>query len=449
MNLNYIGSVAERFMKFRSTLATEENISENIFNAVSIYLPKSLATANLEAGSYTPTEITADKYAVVSVTVDNYNRVLKAGGALLTQWLPIFNDGTNFSVTLYVIIFHDDAFAPTVTANGIVWNPLSKAFNELYFISFFKTLFSEHYDGSKVQANPDQASDGDYDDSNYFDMALCLAQLCEAESTLSFYLCEANLKIFEKGGQDTNACKVMSQTRGDETTHCTTLAGSTKETRAQYFWGWLNFIAPKHTEFHIHNGSFMIPIILGKWFEATNDSGQFVGNKLAKIRLSGTKVKPTGLPSPLDSDVNRNLDLDIYEKLDSKNVGYFISISDNSRNNAEFIRDRSIENFPITAYAISKWIDYTASQALANYATANETLTKPVLANEATYSYIQQLVQGVVNTFASTGRIIDVLLKFPPFSQAKKGQSFEGVAVWSATYIDDLEGVELSGSINF
>ncbi len=194
---------------------------------------------------------------------------------------------------------------------------------------------------------------------------------------------------------------------------------------------------------------YMIAIILGKWFEATNASGEYVGNKLAKIRLSGSKVKPTGLPSPLDSDVNQNLVSDIYDNLDAKYVGYFISISSSSRNNAECIRDRSIENFPITAYAISKWIDYNASQALANYATASETLTDPVLTNEDTYSYIQQLVQGVINTFASTGRIVDVALSFPPFSEAKKGQSFEGTAVWSATYIDDLESVELSGSITF
>ena len=323
----------------------------------------------------------------------------------------------------------------------------SKAFKDLYFISFFKTMFSEHYDGATVTHDPAEATD--YDDSNYFDMALCLAQLCEAESTLSFHLCEAHVVVPESGAEDTNACKVMSQSRGDETTHCTTLTGSTVATRAQYFWGFLNLIAPKHTEFHIHNGSFMLPIILGKWFEQTNTSGEFVGNKLAKIRLSGTKVKPTGLPSPLDSDVNLNLASDLYENLDAKYVGYFISISSSSRNNVEFIRDRSIENFPITAYAISKWIDYTASQSLANYATATGTLTDPVLANEATYTYIQRLVQGVINTFASTGRIVDIVLSFPPYSEAKKGQSFEGTAVWSARYIDDLESVELSGSITF
>ena len=32
MNYNYVGSVAERLMKFRSSLASTEEINENLFN---------------------------------------------------------------------------------------------------------------------------------------------------------------------------------------------------------------------------------------------------------------------------------------------------------------------------------------------------------------------------------------------------------------------------------
>ena len=83
MNLNYVGSVAERFMKFRSSLQTEEDVTSNLFNAVSIYVPKSLAQKNLATGSYTASEVTADKYAVIAVTVDNYTKVLAEGSVLL------------------------------------------------------------------------------------------------------------------------------------------------------------------------------------------------------------------------------------------------------------------------------------------------------------------------------------------------------------------------------
>jgi hypothetical protein len=446
MNLNYVGSVAERFMKFRSRLAETEGVAEDLFNAISIYVPKSLAQAQLSADAYDPAEVTADKYAVIAVTVDNYKDVLADGSVLLSQWLPVFNDGTNFAVKLYVIVFDDTGFAPTVTAGAITWQPLTKAFNELYFISLFKTMFSEHYDGSKVESDPAQATD--YDDSNYFDMALALAYQCELESTLSWHLAEIKLSVYD-GVTDTNACKIQSLTRGDETQHCTTLEGSTLADRAEYFWGYLNLMGGTHTELIIHNGNYLVPVILGRWFEEKNESGQFIGNKLCKIRLTGNKVKPTGNPSPLNSDVNLNLPSSITDILDSKNVGYFISIANNSDSNAELIRDRSVSNMPATAYAISKWVDYTTSQDMAKYATAISTLTNPVLVNKETYAKLQSFLVNNLAKFATTGRITNIQVKFPPFAEAKQGNWFMGTAVWSAMYVDDLEGVNISGSISF
>lgn len=433
-------------MRFRSRLAETEGVAEDLFNAISIYVPKSLADANLASGSYDPTAVTATNYAVIKVTVDNYKDVLAEEGALLAQWLPVFNDGTNFAVTLYVIVFDDTGFAPTVTANAVTWSPLTKAFNELYFISLFKTMFSEHYDGSKIEHDPAEA--GDYDDSNYFDMALCLAKLCEVESTLSWALLEAKVEVYD-GVTDNNACKIQSLTRGDETAHCTTLEGSTTADRAEYFWGYLNLIGGNHYNLIIHNGNYLIPVILGRWFEARNASGQFVGNKLAKIRLTGNKVKPTGNPSPLNSDVNLNLPTSISNILDEKIVGYFISIANDSDSNAELIRDRSVNNMPATAYAISKWIDYATSQDMAKFATANNTLTKPVLVNQETYAKVQSFLVNNLAIFATLGRIASIQIKFPPYAEAKQGNWFRGTAVWSATYIDDLEGVDISGSISF
>lgn len=432
-------------MKFRSSLSTEEDVENNLFNAISIYVPKSLAEANLASGSYTPSEVTANKYAVITVTVDNYTSVLATGSVLLSQWLPVFNDGANSAVTLYIIVFDDTGFAPTVTASALTWAPLTKAFNELYFISFFKTLFSEHYNGNKVESDP--ASETDYDDSNYFDMALCLSYLCENESTLSFDLIEIQVDVPD--GEDTNTCKIMSIAEGDELAHCTTLLGTDKADRAEYFWGYWTLQGNKHSEVHIHNGTYMIPIILGKWFEDTNASGEYVGNKLARIRLTDSKVKPTGLPSPLNSAVNLNLVSDITDILDAKIVGYFISIADNSDNNAELVRDRSGSNFPITAYMIAKCIDYQSAQDMAKYATATSTLTKPVLVNQKTYSALQAFLTANIQKFAGIGRLENLVVDFPPFAEAKVGQWFKGTAVWSATYIDDLEGVEITGSITF
>lgn len=443
MNLNYIGSVAERFMKFRSRLASAGEASSNLFNAISIYVPKSLAVANLESSSYTPSTVTPTAYAVIVVTADNYKDVLK--GNLLTQWLPVFNDDTNFDVTLYIVVFDDTDFTPVVTDRGISWSPLTKAFNELFFISLAKTMFSEHYDGSSSSA-----SGNVYDDSNYFDMVLALSNLCELETNLSVCFAEVKLSIPATAETtDANVCKILSQTRADETAHCTTLTGSDKADRAQYFWGFLNLIGGANTMLMIHNGAYMLPIVLGKWFEEKNSAGEYVGNKLAKIRLSNTRVKPTGLPSPLNGDVNLNLIKAFSDNLDDKNTGYFISIADGSLNNAELIRDRSVTNFPVTAYMMSKWIDYNTSQDMAKFVTSEESLTKPVLANAQAYQDLQGMLIGNIQKFASLGRLENVRINFPPYSEAKVGNSFRGTAVWSAVYIDDLESVEVSGSITF
>lgn len=434
-------------MKFRSSLASTEEIDENLFNAVSIYIPKSLALAQFASGAYDAEKVTADKFAVIAVTVDNYANVLASTGSLYAQWLPVFNDGSNLAVTLYCIIFDDTDFAPVLGAGAIEWSPLSKAFKELYFISYFKCLFSEHYDGAKVTSDP--GADTDYDDSNYFDMALCLSALCEGEATLSMFLCEIHVAVYEEGAQDTNACKVMSHTRGDETAHCTTFVGTTAASRAEWFWGYLNLIGGNRTFLAVHNGSVMLPIVLASWFTDTNDSGEYVGNKLAKIRLQGNKVKPTGLPSELNTDVNKNLGSYIYDNLDAKFVAYFISISGNTLNNAEMKTDRTVSNFPVTAHMISKWIDYNTSQDLANWRDARSTLTVPVLCNEEAYSEIQSMLVTNIQKFTGTGRVTNIVLNFPPFSEAKSGNSLKGTMVWKATYVDDLDSVEMTGAIEF
>lgn len=433
-------------MQFRSSLATEESVSENIFNAISIYMPYSLASRNITADAMSGVEVTADKYAVLTVNVDNYNDIL--AGTALYDWKPVFNDDTNFDVTLYLIVFDDTSFAVTVGDKSIEWSPLKKAFEDLYFISFFKTMFSEHRNGKKVESDPAEATD--YDDSNYFDMLLCLSYLCENEASLSFCLAEGAVDVLAKATEtDDNPCKVQSITRADETAHCTTLTGSTLADRAEYFWGYLNLIAPDHTMFYTHNGTFMTAVILAKWFTEKNESGMYLGNKLAKIRLSDSRVKPTGLPSPLNSDVNLNLDKSVYTILDEKHVGYFISISSASDSNAELVRDRTIGNFPANAYMMTKWICYQTSQNCANMVTANDTLTKPYLTNQETYDAIQQLLLNNIQSMALTGRITNVELNFPPLAEVVQGQTITGTGVWEATYIDDIESIRISGTVNF
>lgn len=442
-------------MRFRSTLSAEAQAQDiNIFNAVSIFVPKSLASANLESASYDPSAIDADKYGVITVTVDNYKSIFKSTGNLYSQWLPVFNGDTNFNVTLYVIIFDDTGFSPTLGASAISWAPLTKAFNELYFISFFKTMFADDY---KTMLDVTSGTPDTYALSNgaYCDLALCLASLCEGEGTMSLCLVQNTVELPSAAFPDTedtdgsNAVRILEKTRGGETAGITTFVGTTDIDRAKYFWGALHLIGGKHAWQITHNGVFMFPVILSTWFESKNASGEFVGNQLAKIRLTDSKVKPTGLPSPLDSDINLNLTDPYRTNLEAKYSQYLESIGDGTGNNARVTGDRTVDGFPVTAYMMSKWIDYNASLAMARYVTDRSTLTDPVLCNEAAYNDLQNILGNVISVMVRTGRLRNVQLSFPPFSEAKVGQSFKGTAVWSAVYELDLDKVEVSGSITF
>jgi hypothetical protein len=71
-------------------------------------------------------------------------------GKLLDQWADAFRQDTNVSLILYVIVFLDG----TGTADmwdiedvSIRFRPLTEAFNKLFFVSFFKTLFDTDYTG--------------------------------------------------------------------------------------------------------------------------------------------------------------------------------------------------------------------------------------------------------------------------------------------------------------
>lgn len=443
MNLNYKGSVAERFMKFRSTVNVEENIKENLFNAISVYLPESEAKAQLDqyAG------LNGKEFEVKTVTVDNYNSVFQ--GNMLSDLKPLWNDGTNSALTLYVIVFPDSKldggqtkqfYEFAVTQNGLKWEPLEKAFERFYNVSFFKMVYCD--DTACELAN--ETDDDQKKKAKYFFFSALLSKLCDTESTLSWCLIEATKDLNKDEGWN------CFQEGSTELSTAGNFAGLNWKTFCENFWGVLKNNGCSHTWLFMHskeNACKMLPVVLGKWFEQPNGSGEYIGNKLSKIRLAGDKVHPTGLVSAVNSDVYENLTQEQYKILDKKQVGYFISISGSSLNNCELTSDKSLVGFPTNAYMISKFIDYTASQELANYVVQNSTLTKPVLANEDSYVRVQNILANVIASFVGTRRIENVRLSFPPYAQAKQGNKFVGNAVWHATYIDDLEAVEITGSI--
>jgi len=541
INYNYIGSVAERKMHFASSVEVIVDEKNELFNAVSIYIPASLAAANIV--DWDATWVTADKPAVFTCILRNYREIMK--GKLLDQWQDVFRMDTNFDVILYLIVFQDDSSTDSmweIDDVSIKFKPLTEAFNKLFFISYIKCLFDEHYDGRPVQmpvsygttasaqirfTNPTDVdieisagtyryNDGVTDwifsfadlavitsnngltvnavaataggsialtagpisvdaispsipieltasilavvqgtgassspgevPSKFFDFSLCLAYLCKLNIQLSYFINMVKVSFINQKPNPADNCWIRLKTSAEEKEAMLSIADND---RTKYYWGALflmNCVLNTWTLVHSEPVN-IIPLILAAWFALRNSSGQYVGNKLSLLRLRGVRIKPLGFSSWLNSEVNEN-DAKGFDLLDGKNVGYLMTISDNTPQESCISSARSISGMPIAALMISKWIDYTSSQQTARLLTNTETLTNPVLTNEDAYIQIQDILFKNLLLFTGTKRISNILLRFPPFPTAKVSiRSLVATGSWEASYTDDLDEVTVTGGI--
>lgn len=250
--------------------------------------------------------------------------------------------------------------------------------------------------------------------------------------------------------------------------------------RARYYWSALYLLACQNTSVIVHsrdstpaptainpnpadpNVTFIIADILAAWFSRKNESGTYIGNKLSLLRLSGTRIKPLGWPSWLDSSVRENDTgkhqtalgpVNAVDMLDDMNVGYLYTIASNTPQESSLSMARGVgdpdKGIPVTMMMISKFVDYTCSQEAAKMVTDEGTLTNPVSADEVAYSSIQLLVARSLGRFANTnGRIYGVTMMFPDFSVARVSRTaLSASSAWKAWYKDDLDQVEVSGGI--
>ena len=451
MNASYKGSVAERLVRFRSGLLASSTARLDLFNALVIYVPSFLASDNIV--DYDGTVLTEDVPIVKVITLDNYMDTLK--GALLAQYAPVFNDGANVDVILYLVVFSATSASDTKTAIGtnatntsIEYPALTKAFNETYFIGFFKTLFSEHYNGTSSIVVGEE-----YDDTAYFDLALCLAYQCQYETTLSYFI---NMVQLDQPieSPDVNVCKALSVDISAQKALCTslkvTISGVTNP-RDDYFFGMLNFMGCDNTWSIVHSEKVnLIPVVLAKWFQVgRNGSGSFVGNKFAHIRLSGNTIKATGAPSLLNADVNANMPLALAERLDAMNVSYLMTISDASPNDCELSQAVGTQGFPVCATMIAKYIDYNASQDASDWKSSFATGVNPILRNEASYETLKLFPLNYLQKFVNApSRLRNLEITFPAYSELPKSKTdFTVTNTWKAEYVDDLVSVFITGAI--
>jgi hypothetical protein len=548
--------VAEEDMKFSSSVDVVNSENNELFNAVSVYVPLSLAARNIV--DFDPVWVSGDLPAVMTCVADNYAKIMK--GRLLEQWSPAFRQDSNVSLTVYLIVFLDDESTAgdwSVDDVSIRFKPLSAAFEKLFFVSYIKMMFDEDHDGSPVAVGATSGtaatatftltnvagstmvipagqylySDGSKDwvysvesdktsndsapeagltlqattvgsnatlqtaaviygdafsppipsafsftidtvsqgtdpepitvPSTYFDRSLALAYLCKTNPKLSQLWSLVRVKLSNtgfpalKGQDDPNACWIRSKTAAEQKAFAE--AGlnapsdaATPAPRTQYYWGFLWQMGCLDNTWVVVQSEplTLLTEVLAAWFARKNSSGQYIGNKLSRLRLTGAKIKPFGFPSILDDSINEN-DVESHAHFDAMNVGYLKTISDSTAQQSCVSSALSLGGMPITAAMIGSFVNYEVAQDCAEMITDTGTLTDPVLTDEAAYEKIQMIVKRKLELFAQTnGRLSAITLDFPDFATAKVGRTaLEAASSWHANYKDDLTKTTVSGGI--
>jgi hypothetical protein len=297
-----------------------------------------------------------------------------------------------------------------------------------------------------VQQGTDPDSQPATAPSRYFDMSLALAYLCKLDLKLSYFISLVKISYVGQEPNPADACWIRLKTSAEEKDAMQSVMDGDRQ---KYYWGALFLMGcVQNTWVLVHSEPVNIVVeILAAWFAERNPSGQFVGNKLSLLRLSGTRIKPLGFPSWLNSEINEN-DADGFDLLDAKNAGYLCTIADNTPQESCVSSARSINGTPVAAQMISKFADYASAQQCAKMITDKGTLTDPVLTDADAYKRIQEIVLSNLTLFVPTRRINGIILQFPDFSAAKTGMTeLEAASSWKARYTDDLDEVTVSGGI--
>ena len=524
-----------------SSVETKRSEEDDLFNSISLYVPSLLAADNIV--DFDPAWVTAQRPAVFQLDVHNYKESIK--GRLLDQWENVFRQDTNIAVVLYVIVFLCDqstAAAWEVDDTSIAFAPLTRAYAELFHISWFKFLFDPYYDGRPiaVPADPGSAAsalivlgnsgsgsltvpvgnyvhnDGvkdwiipitvetvipgngslpamqisastagsdaalspgaiDINDvapntgltnltitvtsvtqgtdpgsgpaeipSPFFDLSLATAYQAKQDVRLSCFVSLVKLALPVQS-PDTNRCLIRSTGRKGQLERMHSIRDDDRE---KYYWGALYLMGCKNTWVITHSEEVNVfAEVMAEWFREKNKTGLYVGNGLSHLRLSGSKIKPFGYPSLLDSEVNVN-DAKGFDVLDEMDISYLATISSSSKQDCSLSRARGVLGDSVNAMMITKYVDYTAAQQCADLINDDGTLTDPVLTDNEAYKKIQNVFKSLLQSFTKTKRVSAIRMMFPEFSYAKKGLvALEAATAWDARYTDDLDRVTITGGI--
>jgi hypothetical protein len=160
-----------------------------------------------------------------------------------------------------------------------------------------------------------------------------------------------------------------------------------------------------------------------------------VGSKLGFIAM-GT-IDPSGA-------AGTNLVSADTTALENQNIGYFEFLG-NGTTSVVLAGNVDLQGVPLGAHWIPSYIDYVCEIKAAELLSQ-----KNMYLNSSTYQLIVALTGAQIKQFVDSGRLTDYVLTKKPFDKATNvtaDKKFIISNAWSATYVDDAQGVTVYGTL--
>lgn len=327
---------------------------------------------------------------VTQITAQNYKSVLL--GSMLSWLTGLYAIPGNVTALVYMVTFTNGSFS----GSGSTSADLGSQYVTFNQYGYFKLAYSTAY---KQQANQQ------------------LAALCVGDA-LSQFVFGSNDGTFLTGATGTEANWFKS-----------------KSLDVPFIYHWDTRYNPALVQ-------------LGATLGVVNGTGTPVGNKLDMLAVAGYGASGSG------SAGIANLTAAQIGYAQGSNIAFFTTVGDGTGN---VVAEGGAGNNGAWVSMIAKtvkwqanwlvnYIDTVAAITVASFLTATP---QSGFKNNDTYQGVLNLLKVQLNRFAGIGRLLNVLILAPPFSElpAVSGGAITVPNAWSAIYADNVRSVTVYGTL--
>ena len=388
---DFLGSLAQDYLSFATSFSVVPNPGQNFENVLLFVGSGEAVASSGTLGTYfLPSSGLAPAVGTL-YTANQTTYTQQFNGPLLAWATEFFASGSTIS-NLYVAIYDDSSTAGGTTFPAAAVTALTTQYTAYNMYAYFKLI------------------------SNITNVAaqLALAKLCQADNTLisQCWIPSNDVNLLTAGGSTIQAQAKAANYDPVIIYDANTVAVGTGTV--------------------IVNGAL---IQLGLSLASVNGSGMAVGNALDM--LATTLIGPSGAG-------NTSLTFAQMTTLTGIYVGFFMYVG-NTTGQVALRNARTVLNNLPPAQWVTCYVDYMTAVMTATYLTQGNRFK-----TNATYQAILAGLMNFLSIFANTGRLSNLLLTAPPFSQIQttsNGQTITVPNAWQATFNDSVRNVTVNGTL--